>query len=193
MPPMNWLGVTTPLHQPDPLIPHLREGFLDCILFLARVPGAEGFPCRRQGSGICQSHELVLFRLHCCSPLGSWSSRLGQPPQWCHCVGVSHETLIERIMIDASRTRGASCAFRSQSHETWQTAPIYIGNTKSGIALPMTPTVTERALRRRGNKPRIGNGSLMIAVEGIQQLVVGSSISPIRLEKRLPLPSMPAH
>ena len=45
-----------------------------------------------------------------------------------------------------------------------------------------------------GEKSRgLDNVSLMIAVEGIQQLVVGSSISPIRLEKRLPLPSMPAH
>ena len=45
---------------------------------------------------------------------------------------------------------------------------------------------------RTGEKSRgLGKGSLM--PEGMQQLVVGSSISPIRLEKRLPLPSMPAH
>ena len=45
-----------------------------------------------------------------------------------------------------------------------------------------------------GRKSRgLGNGLLKISVEGIQERIVGSSISPIRLEKRLPLPSMPAH
>ena len=73
-----------------------------------------------------------------------------------------------------------------------QTASIY-RNTKSGIALPMTPQVTERSVTTTGNTQKIGHGSLNISVEGIQELVVGGSISRLRLEKRLPLPSMPAH
>jgi len=43
------------------------------------------------------------------------------------------------------------------------------------------------------NNQKIDNVSIKISVESIQELVVGSSISPIRLEKRLPLLSMPAH
>src|SRR5271166_6411531 len=66
----NWLRVTTSLHQPDPLIPHLREGFLDCILFLARVPGAKRFASRRNSAGISQTHEPVLFCLHRCASTG---------------------------------------------------------------------------------------------------------------------------
>jgi hypothetical protein len=72
--------------------------------------------------------------------------------------------------------------------------PIYIGNTKSGIALPVTPTpLTERGVETMANNQKIGNGSLMITVEDIQELIVGGSISRLRLQKRLPLPSMPAH
>ena len=37
------------------------------------------------------------------------------------------------------------------------------------------------------NNQKIDNVSIKISVESIQELVVGSSISPIRLEKRLPL------
>ena len=40
---------------------------------------------------------------------------------------------------------------------------------------------------------QIDNVSIKISVESIQELVVGGSIIRLRLEKRLPLPSMPAH
>ena len=77
---------------------------------------------------------------------------------------------------------------------TPQPASYIRGTATPGIALPMTPTpLTERGVETMANNQKIGNGSLMIAVEGIQELVVGGSISHLRLEKRLPLPSMPAH
>ena len=43
------------------------------------------------------------------------------------------------------------------------------------------------------NNQKIDNVSIKISVESIQELVVGGSISRLRLEKRLPLPSMPAY
>jgi hypothetical protein len=97
-------------------------------------------------------------------------------------------------MTDASRTRGVCCASRSQSHETWQYAParlVYKGNSHTWHRTADDTTGHREGVVTTGEKSRgLGKGSLM---EGIQQLVVGSSISPIRLEKRLPLPSMPAH
>ncbi len=53
--------------------------------------------------------------------------------------------------------------------------------------------VIERRDTTMANNQKIDNVSIKISVESIQELVVGGSISRLRLEKRLPLRSMPAH
>ena len=95
-------------------------------------------------------------------------------------------------MTDASRTEEQVATCSRSLMRRGNTPHIYrkqqIWHRTAGDT-----NVIERRVTTTGDKPRIGHGSLMITVESIQQRVVGSSISPIRLEKRLPLPSMPAH
>ena len=71
---------------------------------------------------------------------------------------------------------------------------LYIWETaRPGIALRTTPTIIREGHGDGETNQRVGNGSVRIAVEGIQERLLGGSMSPRRLEKRCTLPSMPAH